>query len=1301
MNQAPPSFAYVPQGPVHLPIFIGHVSRINDDGQKFSVGNHGDYCQELLFTTKTVSIEGIHIVPNRINPPGVPDFVGRTRPDLSERPFTLQILGRIADSSILSAQELVVLVAITISGGIQWLPLATHLQEIAWDYLVFRGDYEEVSIIMHGVENDMATIAPLPYPAHYDELYSIKESLVKGTIGKPSVGEAKSYVQRTYSEDLELIVNAPLLPNPTLESPLVRMSTSFGSSYLYVPYAAELIECIFSFEPRDAENDVSQLVQERKFLEKANALLQKCWETPSNSHGLKDQSNFNSAEECIGGESVALLASHLARIANRLSLLLQPGASTLASSDNVLEHLLCVVEQLLRCAGLLLCNELTKEEAAVAPLLPPLFSLLACYPPLPPLHYSLVLEVLLAASTHFQLACQYLHTPMYVYLPSPSPSPVLQSLTPYQLALTLLHSGTPMPALSALPNANKILVSLVSWENFQFRLERYVSFTLEGMRVAVSLCQQREKILHLSERCNLPLPAEVKIDDNEDEAAGGGGVLSDGEDVDAIKKGEREVLEGWKGLLGSFRQMLKDVVCAYQDLAFQCHGMKDTVHENFLLTHLSQTFSLRVSLSLTAARHLSLFEAYLHVSAAARESVAGLCSAHHKRLGGEVAGLLNECEGLMREFLGLGWDGNGNGEGLSIYLAHLFAQRETRESLENIFHRHMPEDAFRRLGDCVITDLQDLLAPSPFVPQSPELTPLSPCEMFIVTAFLFQRTLHIALAYIHDCRQILQHTHDAAARKAYLASQLLFLRSLHTTITQPLLLYSLATAASSTVVELLENLTSSLLSLHASEHNNNSNSDSDDNGNSAGENNGGERAQLLVCVCVVWAEVLELGFQTGHLGALGELSKGLVALGKTYHTQIMSTLASHSEERELVHVLRRLAPFLTAPSSSPYPRLLDILEDKGLADTAAKGRYVWAMSEYLRPLLDNVPFPTSIGKVACTPVSTLLLHVMREVEGLVVLTQALRTCTCTPLLSSFRMASAAEAGDFVYMYHAQDGGVDITDVSSRISRLLREMQGQDATALLSSLHCVLTALLRLLLRAVRRPAALGVQGAEPAVRRAVQVLLSLLLACIHTPSLVLAGQALCTLLAIAEASEKSDKNAETREPMVLRREALGHLFCCHEAFPACRPRLAPIIQLLLQQAEGLEAGARVSKQPFSPSTNGHSQATSAETLGVGELLVRLLPALPCPSTTLFELIGRHVAADANALTPLSSQLEDQLSAPPQLSSPQLPATLHALAKLLAASPSATLRFLQLGGMQLLVGALSRVGGRTDSSEGAV
>ena len=80
--------------------------------------------------------------------------------------------------------------------------------------------------------------------------------------------------------------------------------------------------------------------------------------------------------------------------------------------------------------------------------------------------------------------------------------------------------------------------------------------------------------------------------------------------------------------------------------------------------------------------------------------------------------------------------------------------------------------------------------------------------------------------------------------------------------------------------------------------------------------------------------------------------------------------------------------------------------------------------------------------------------------------------------------------------------------------------------------------------------------------------------------------------------------------------------------------------------------------------------------------MRLLPALPCPSTTLFELIGRHVAADATALTPLLSQLEDQLSAAQQLSSPQLPAALHALAKLLAASPSATLRFLQLGGVQL-------------------
>ncbi|RYG96963.1 hypothetical protein EON65_53580, partial [archaeon] len=208
MNPAP--FAYSSQGPAHPPIFIGHISQFSDDGQKVGLKNGSkiEYCQELQFA-KAVIIEGIHIVPNRISPPGIPDFVGKTRPDLSERPFTLQILGRKADPT-LSLEDLFILVAITVNGGVQWLPLASQLQETSWDYLVFKGDYEEVSLILHGVETDTLSIPnPLPYPPHYDKLYSIKENLIKSSISKPSVGEARCYVH-VPNEGLEFLLATSL-----------------------------------------------------------------------------------------------------------------------------------------------------------------------------------------------------------------------------------------------------------------------------------------------------------------------------------------------------------------------------------------------------------------------------------------------------------------------------------------------------------------------------------------------------------------------------------------------------------------------------------------------------------------------------------------------------------------------------------------------------------------------------------------------------------------------------------------------------------------------------------------------------------------------------------------------------------------------------------------------------------------------------------------------------------------------------------------------------------------------------------
>lgn len=90
-------------------------------------------------------LDALHIIPNNICPPSMPKYIGKTKPDINTRPFSLKMFVRnVENNSIEPVQEW------TIQGGVQYLPLPSHIQSMYTDYIVIGGDFDMVTLVIHG-----------------------------------------------------------------------------------------------------------------------------------------------------------------------------------------------------------------------------------------------------------------------------------------------------------------------------------------------------------------------------------------------------------------------------------------------------------------------------------------------------------------------------------------------------------------------------------------------------------------------------------------------------------------------------------------------------------------------------------------------------------------------------------------------------------------------------------------------------------------------------------------------------------------------------------------------------------------------------------------------------------------------------------------------------------------------------------------------------------------------------------------------------------------------------------------------
>ena len=133
-------------GPTTGPIHIGHL--LSSSAAANAVPRDPTLVSNIALEAAYI-IEGIHVVPNKISPPDF-DVEGRTWPDIHTRPFSLMISARNIDDT----KDLVQILTMTITGGCQWIPILPPFNSIAIDYLSFHGDFEIITVIIHGIKLD-------------------------------------------------------------------------------------------------------------------------------------------------------------------------------------------------------------------------------------------------------------------------------------------------------------------------------------------------------------------------------------------------------------------------------------------------------------------------------------------------------------------------------------------------------------------------------------------------------------------------------------------------------------------------------------------------------------------------------------------------------------------------------------------------------------------------------------------------------------------------------------------------------------------------------------------------------------------------------------------------------------------------------------------------------------------------------------------------------------------------------------------------------------------------------------------
>jgi hypothetical protein len=283
-------------GPTTASIFVGHLissSAIEDRNRDPSL------VSDLALKAAYI-IEGLHVVPNKISPPDF-DIEGRTIPDIHTRPFNLMISARNVDN----AKDLVLILTLTITGGCQWIPILPPFNSIAIDHLRFHGDFEIITVIVHGIKLDTQMLSSAaqnvlqsPYiddscitkkPGDSDGLNEISEEENRANIDGSATSESVSLeIPRKVLSALNSNVESYSTMMAVLDKRMnwgisdsiiqviASADASKSSCIVAVEIVAELVGAIFSIEDDNTCSDPAFAVR-RKAINNLVKMMNQCW----------------------------------------------------------------------------------------------------------------------------------------------------------------------------------------------------------------------------------------------------------------------------------------------------------------------------------------------------------------------------------------------------------------------------------------------------------------------------------------------------------------------------------------------------------------------------------------------------------------------------------------------------------------------------------------------------------------------------------------------------------------------------------------------------------------------------------------------------------------------------------------------------------------------------------------------------------------------------------------------------------------------------------------------------------------
>ena len=448
-------------------------------------------------------IEGIHVVPNNTT---VADFEGKTKPDINGKPFNLIIYGRNIDNNTIMK-----LLEIQIHGGIRWAPILPQYKlNTKIDYLAFSGDFESLSIIVHGtllvnsifpeeVQNLINSGLPIidnDNDDDYDEEEDVSYNNIAGIelllnnfninepINRQEVINNLEHLRTTTTtlqKKLIDIRNENEEENINLQKFIDFTSSNIPLSsncLVSVSLMSELIGLVFSFDDIDGFIQLP-IKNQASTLQAIGEKLNECYEGVKDLHDKS--SDVTNLDSSLGEEAATLIASFLIKA---LQLFMFDDKANASIQD--VETMELLSNSTFLCCKAVLMNEYTSNAFIEADGLNLLCSLASIEPRLPWFILNQVIDCLSYAVLHPKIILNFITPPPIIDEYNYSQ----KKLSGYQIILALAEnigrSSKIFPIVKSIFNWCSLADSLQQLQTLSFMITPYQNEIVDAVSFQIS-----------------------------------------------------------------------------------------------------------------------------------------------------------------------------------------------------------------------------------------------------------------------------------------------------------------------------------------------------------------------------------------------------------------------------------------------------------------------------------------------------------------------------------------------------------------------------------------------------------------------------------------------------------------------------------------------------------------------------------------------------------------------------------------------------------------------------------------------